>query len=151
MDKISIQKCINSNRIQARKVQFINKSTFKSLHCGSASRTQCSLHEDVGLIPGLTQLVNDPALLPQVVVQVTGVAWIWHCCDCGKGLQCSSDLTPSPETSICHRRSFQKKKKKKKERKKEKQKQKKKKKEKLIYLYICSIKFVFSVYFTVEI
>ena len=33
------------------------------VHCGSAVMYQTSIHEDVGLIPELTQGVKDPALL----------------------------------------------------------------------------------------
>ena len=40
-----------------------------------------SIHEDAGLIPGLTQF-KDPAL-PSVVGQVPDAAWIPHCCGCG--------------------------------------------------------------------
>ena len=42
--------------------------------------------EDIGLIPGLAQWVNDLAL-PQAAVKVKDVAWIWHCCSCGVGRQ----------------------------------------------------------------
>ena len=45
-----------------------------------------SIYEDVGLIPGPTQWVKD-LVLPQAVVQASS---------------CSSNLTPSLETSTCH-------------------------------------------------
>ena len=57
-----------------------------------------SIHEDVGLIPGLTHRVKDPALLwsktwlgSRVAVAVAYVSGY------------SSDLTPSLGTSICHK------------------------------------------------
>ena len=45
-----------------------------------------SIHEDVGSIPGLAERVKDLVLM-QAVAQVTDVAQIWRCCDCGVGLQ----------------------------------------------------------------
>ena len=58
-----------------------------------------SIHEDVGVTPGLTQWVKD-SVLPWAVVQVTDAARIWHCYGCAVG--CSSNSTPSLGTSICH-------------------------------------------------
>ena len=44
------------------------------------------MHEDVELIPGLTQWVKDLALL-QTVAQDPDVAQILQCCDIGQQLQ----------------------------------------------------------------
>ena len=44
------------------------------------------INEDVGLIPGLIQMVKDP-VLPQDLVYITDVAGILHCCSCGVDLQ----------------------------------------------------------------
>ena len=45
-----------------------------------------SIHEDVGLVPGLTQWVTN-LVFPQGAAQVMDMAQIWCCCDYGVGLQ----------------------------------------------------------------
>ena len=69
------------------------------------------IHEDVGLIPGLTQWVKDRAL-PQAAVSFKDAAQIWCGCGCGLAGRCSFNLTPSLGNSICHRCGPKKKKKK---------------------------------------
>ena len=45
-----------------------------SSHCGSVVTNPTSIHEDIGLIPGLTQWVKDP-LLPESRTQLgSGIA-----------------------------------------------------------------------------
>ena len=50
-----------------------------------------SILEDVSLIPGLAQWVNDPVLL-HVVTQIADAAQIPRCCGCGVGQQLQLQL-----------------------------------------------------------
>ena len=40
----------------------MKKIRIGSCHCGATEMNLTSIHEDAGLIPGLTQWVKDPAL-----------------------------------------------------------------------------------------
>ena len=74
----------------------------------SGLRTQQSVHEDEGSIPGLSQQVMDPVLTQ------AGVGHIWLGSTIAMAeaqvSSCSSNSTPSPGTTICRRCGHKKKK-----------------------------------------
>ena len=70
----------------------------------SRLRSTGSLHDDTGSIPGLAQWVKDLAL-PQAVAWVTGVASVAVTVVMTR---CSSDSTPGPGASTCHRCGLEK-------------------------------------------
>ena len=92
------------------KLLFLCKITLKNLRVLlefplqlSRLRTQHSVYEDVGLIPGLTQWIKDPAL-PQAAAQVADIDQIHSIVVAvAQASSCSSDSTPSLGTSICSR------------------------------------------------
>ena len=72
-------------------------------HCGSTVMSQTSIHEDVGLIPGLDWWVKDPAFAMNCGVgHGWGLAaWILRYCGCGIGWQLQLHSTPRLGTSTC--------------------------------------------------
>ena len=81
-----------------------------SSHCGSAVMNLTRIYEDVGVIPGLTQWVKDPALWWRPQVQLgSGVAGA-----VALASSYSSNSTSGLGISICHRCGPKKKKKRKK-------------------------------------
>ena len=98
-----IQQSHSWSYIQKKKKKpLIQKDTCRSSSCGTTEANLTRNHEVLGSIPSLAQWVKSPALL-SAVVQVTDVAWIWHCCGCDVAGSCSSNQTPSLiGTFKCH-------------------------------------------------
>ena len=61
-------------KVQFMKINFISKIEIRSSHCSSVVMTLTSVHENAGLIPGLTQWLR-----------------IQHCSECGVGNRCGWD------------------------------------------------------------
>lgn len=80
---------------------WIMKSTQRKAELAHWLRTWC-LCEDAGSIPGLTQWVENLALL-QAALWAADTVCVRCCCGCGVGLGCSSHSAPSMGTSICCR------------------------------------------------
>ena len=89
--------------MEQNKEAVIEKQELSS-HCGSVVTNPTSIHEDVCLIPGLSQWVEDPAL-PNTELWCRSHMWL------GSGVavavvyarSCSSsNSTPSLDASICH-------------------------------------------------
>ena len=78
----------------------------------SGLRTQHSVREDEGLIPGLIQWVKKPALA-QGAAQFTKAAGIRCCCGCGVAGSCCSYSAPAQEFPCATCVAIKKKKKKK--------------------------------------
>ena len=62
----------------------------RSSHRGLAVMNPTRIHEDMGLIPGLTQWVKDAHCHELCVMQVVDEAWIPCCCGCGWELPCAT-------------------------------------------------------------